>query len=264
MTRQFISYVNAIVSVIKNNNGIATTKQILEQISKFRPLTGKTPEATILSELGRNRKFAKIGAGVWSLAENKNNFSEINNLSFQKDLEIISKENNADNKELALSTERLHAQIQGMLLEIGNVNGFQTYTPNKNSTFNNKPLKNLATISEIPSFTYNRIIRAVRHIDVLWFTEDKEPFPAFAWEVENSTNFRDGLIKFTELNFFKTKFYFLAPENKINKFKEEIARPIFKNIEKSCDFYSIERVKQSYQSTLDNEELRIFNYDKKI
>lgn len=264
MTRQIVSYTDAIATVIKTNNGIATTRQVLDQISKFRPLTGKTPEATILSELGRSRRFAKIGVGVWALAENKNNFSEVNNISFQKDLDIISEKNNADDKEIVLSTERMHAQIQGMLLEIGNVNGFQTYTPNKNSTFNNKPLKNLSSLEDIPNFTYERIIRAVRYIDVLWFTNDKEPFPVFAWEVENSTNFRDGLIKFTELNFFKTHFYFLAPETKINKFQEEVSRPIFKEIKKSCDFYSMERVKQSYQSTLENEELRIFNYDQKI
>lgn len=264
MTRKIISYTDAIATVIKNNNGIATTRQILDQISNFRPLTGKTPEATILSELGRSRRFAKVGVGVWALFEDRNNFSEANNTSFQKDLNIISEQININNKEIVSSTERLHAKIQGMLLEIGNVNGFQTYTPNKNATFNNKPLKNLSTLENIPNFTYERIIRAVRYIDVLWFTKDKYPFPVFAWEVENSTNFRDGLIKFTELNFFKTHFYFLAPENKIGKFQEEISRPIFNDIKKSCDFYSMERVKQSYQSTLENEELKIFNYEQKI
>jgi|GEM_PF-538278 len=263
MSRIIISYPDAIASVIKNNNGIATTRQILEQISNFRPLTGKTPEATIKSELWRSRRFAKIGAGVWAEAGQEKNFLDVNNSSFQKDLDIISRENNFNENEIISSTERLHAQIQGMLLEIGNVNGFQTYTPNKNWTFNNKPLKTLSTLDDIPNFTYERIIKSIRHIDVLWFTNDKEPFPVFAWEVENSTNFRDGLIKFTELQFFKTNFYFLAPENKINKFQEEISRPIFKEIKKTCEFFSMERVKQSYQSTLDNEELKMFNYDKK-
>lgn len=267
MTRKIISYTDAIASVIENNNGIATTRQILDQISNFRPLTGKTPEATILSELGRSRRFAKIGVGVWALAEHKNDFVETNNTLFQKDIDIVSESiqrNNINNKEIELSAERLHGQIQGMLLEIGNVNGFRTYTPNKNATFNNKPLKNLSTLGDIPNFTYERIIRAVRYIDVLWFTNDKEPFPVFAWEVENSTNFRDGLIKFTELNFFKTHFYFLAPENKINKFQEEISRPLFKEIKSTCDFYSMERVRRSYQSTLENEELKIFKYDQQI
>jgi len=133
MTRQIVSYTDAIAAVIKSNNGIATARQVLDQIYKFRPLTGKTPEATILSELGRSRRFAKIGVGVWALAKDKRNFSEVSNTSFQKDLDIISEKNNTDNKEIALSTERMHTQIQGMLLEIGNVNGFQTYTPNKNS-----------------------------------------------------------------------------------------------------------------------------------
>ena len=35
-------------------------------------------------------------------------------------------------------------------------------------------------LENIPNFTYERIIRAVRYIDVLWFTKDKEPFPVFA------------------------------------------------------------------------------------
>ena len=262
MSNKIISYSDAIALVIKNNAGIATTQQIVDQVSKFRTLTGKTPEASIKAEVGRSRRFAKIGAGVWALAKDEKKFENIDTGLFQKDLKKISEqETQFDKKEVDLSADRLHPKIQGMLLEIGNVNGFQTYTPNKNWVFDNKPLNKLATLDNIPEFTYNRIIKAVKHIDVLWFTNDEDPFPAFAWEVETSTNFRDGLIKFTELQFFKTQFYFLASENRINKFQEEIKRPIFKGIKKSCDFYSIEKVKKSYQATLENDEVKLFNYD---
>ena len=262
MSSKIISYSNAIALVIKNNGGIATTKQILEQISKYRLLTGKTPEASIKAEVGRSRRFAKIGAGVWALAEDEKKFEDIDTGLFQKDLKKISKQETQSNKkEVDLSAERLHPKVQGMLLEIGNVNGFQTYSPDKNWTFNNKPLKKLATLDSVPRFTYDRVINSVRNIDVLWFTNDEEPFPSFAWEVETTTNFRSGLIKFTELQFFKTKFYFLASEDRINKFREEIRRPIFKGIRDSCEFYSIEKVQKSYQATLENDELKLFNYD---
>ena len=62
-----ISYNEAISKVIIDNGGMATSKQIIQNISKYRQLTGLTPEATIKSELGRNRKFAKIGIQLASI-----------------------------------------------------------------------------------------------------------------------------------------------------------------------------------------------------
>jgi hypothetical protein len=250
-----ISYNEAISKVIIDNGGMATSKQIIQNISKYRQLTGLTPEATIKSELGRNRKFAKIGIDLYSLAEDAGKFKSLDKDLFLQEIEIIKEENTEINPEIK---QRLHSQIQGMLLEIGNLNGFQTYTPNKNWTFNNKPLKDLASMQTLPSFTYPRVIDAVKDIDVLWFNDDEFPYPVWAWEVENSTDFRDGIIKFTELSFFKTKFNFLAPENKKNKYDKEISRPIFKTIRENCNFYSMEKVQSSYEATLKNDELKLF------
>src|SRR5205085_11430837 len=42
--------------------------------------------------------------------------------------------------------ESLHSVLQGRLLDIGNIRGFQTYCPNKSKKFNNSKLSDIATL----------------------------------------------------------------------------------------------------------------------
>ncbi len=114
---------------------------------------------------------------------------------------------------------RHHAKIQGMLLEIGNERHEikDTYTNDKKWIFENKTLGSLATLKEMPPFTYERTIKdSVSYTDVIWFNE--RGFPSQIFEVEHSTDFRDALIKFTELQDFKTNFYCVSNIDRESKF----------------------------------------------
>ncbi len=103
------------------------------------------------------------------------------------------------------------------LLEIGNFRQFDTYTNDKSWIFQNKTLGNLSTKNQIPPFTYERIIKeSARFIDVIWF--NNRGFPSSIFEVEHSTDFRGALIKFTELQDFKTNFYCISDESKRKKY----------------------------------------------
>ena len=64
--------------------------------------------------------------------------------------------------------ENLHSILQGRLLEVGNIRGYQTYSPNKSKMFNNKKLENIATLYTCPQLQFSDY-KLLREIDVLWF-----------------------------------------------------------------------------------------------
>ncbi len=105
---------------------------------------------------------------------------------------------------------KTHEGAQAMLLELGNLLGYDTYTadPGKDpgeqfydevsDEITGKPLAiprtlgEIATLNEVPGFAIEKILESVRRIDVIWF---KEEFPEVCFEVEHTTNVKDGLLK---------------------------------------------------------------------
>ena len=85
---------------------------------------------------------------------------------------------------------------QGLLVELGNVGAFQTFVPNqdRNKSFLGRPLGQLATLPDFLPFTYDRILKRGRTIDVTWF--NNRGFPALFFEVEHSTDIQNSLLKY--------------------------------------------------------------------
>jgi hypothetical protein len=189
-----LTYAEAIEQVMLHNGFFAPLKLIYKEIWKYKNksnISGITPDKTIQECVQRHKKFAKIGLGVYGLKE------------FIDQLPKISEPKTETEK-----TERLHARVQGMLIEIGNSRKEvkETYTNDKKWLFESKSLGSLTTLDSIPPFTYNHIIKdTVRFADVIWF--NKRGFPSSIFEVEQSSDFRDAFVKFVELQDFQTQFY---------------------------------------------------------
>ncbi|NQS98922.1 MAG: hypothetical protein HQ591_10750 [candidate division Zixibacteria bacterium] len=230
------TYSEAIERVLLDNNYIAPLRKIYKDIVKYRPLTGKTPYNTIQERVQRDPKFTKIGLGVYALTE------------YLDKLPVASEPQNKKEEE-----ERTHYSIQGMLLEIGNIEGFDTYSANKNAVFDNKPLNQIMTLSEFPNFTYPRIIQSIRFIDILWFND--RGFPKSAFEIEITPQFRNSLIKFCELSDFFTKFYIIAESKNKKKYEREISRPVFKEIKGRCLFKTCDQVREMYLKSVEKQKV---------
>ena len=133
--------------------------------------------------------------------------------------------------------EKTHSTIQGMLLEIGNTKEKikDTYTNDKRQIFQNKYLRNLATIEAVPPFTYKKIInRSVRFFDVIWF--NRRGFPDKIFEVEHSTDFRDAFIKFMELQDFVSEFICISEKERKDKLKLRLVKTLFLQSKIELDF----------------------------
>lgn len=222
------TFSDAIEQVMLHNWFYAPLSLVYKEFEKYRQKTWVTPNNTIQERVQRDKRFTKIGLWVYALTEHLG--------KLPKEIEIKTEKD---------EVKRMHTHMQGMLIEIGNMDGFNTYTPDKNGIFVNRELGKITTLDTIPKFTYENIVNdSIRFVDVIWFNE--RWFPARLFEVENSTDFRAGFIKFNEIQDFRSDFIFVAPEERKIKFETERGKSAFRNISDRCWFMNYNHIKQWY------------------
>jgi hypothetical protein len=183
----------------------------------------KTPFASIRRIVQQRPEIFKVRPGLWALK------------SFQKKLGLIE---NADKDKSQV--EQNHSYYQGILLAIGNLRGYKTFSPNqdKNRLFVNKPLKDIRTLQAIPPFSYDEIVRRGSSVDVIWFNNRLLPNSLF--EVEHSTDFQNSLIKFSDLQDFYTRMIIVSDDNRKREYLQKIQSSVFTEISKRVDFLGYE------------------------
>src|SRR5512138_3564326 len=94
----------------------------------------KTQFASIRRIVQQRPEIFKVRPGLWALR------------TYQKKLGLVE---NADKE--ASQVEQNHSYYQGILLTIGNLSGYKTFSPNqdKNRLFVNKPLKDVRGLQNI-------------------------------------------------------------------------------------------------------------------
>ena len=124
--------------------------------------------------------------------------------------------------------------------------GFKTYVPpqDKNKKFLNKPLRELVKLDCIFKFTYEDIVQKVQSIDVFWFNERK--FPAYIFEIEHSTDFKNALLKFLELQDFNVQMYVISQKERKGEFLLRSEYSAFAPIKGKTHFVTYEEVAQWY------------------
>lgn len=231
------TYSEAIEKIMLNNGYFAPLKLLYKEIWNYKDkskIIGKTPDYTIQERVQRDKRFTRIGLGVYALTD------YLNKLPKQ-----IEPKNETENRNMK------HAAMQGMLLEIGNIKPEveDTYTNDKKWIFQNKTLGSLATLDMVPAFTYERIIKeSASFADVIWFND--RGFPHKIFEIEHSTDFRDAFIKFMELQDFISEFYCVSSEDRKTKFEREKSKTAFKPINDRLKFLTYEQVENDYQNIL--------------
>ena len=179
-----------------------------------------------------NKEFFRIAAGLWGLSDNRK--------------EILSTFDICESDKKSVETFT-HGYIQGIISEIGNLRGLDTYVPpqDKNRLFLERKLSNVVSVQHIYDFTYNEIVKFARTVDVIWFNERKLP-NAF-YEVEHTTDIKNSLNKFYELQDFRAKFYIVAPKEREKQYTNIIASSIYKEIKNLVSFISYDRLINQYE-----------------
>lgn len=220
----------AVIKVMEENGGFATLGHLYNNVLK---VTGckwktKTPYASIRRIVQDERFFFKIKPGLWALKTHKE--------------DVLKKFSIDDKSPIKKKEEFSHSYFQGLLVEIGNIKGFETFVPNqdKNKKFLDKSLKEVSTLDTIYPFTYPEIVKKAETVDVIWFNNRK--FPTRFFEVEHTTDFYNSLLKFNELQDFLVEFYMVSSPNREKLFNNKINIEAFRTIKKRVDFLDYEKL----------------------
>lgn len=240
MPKKISVWENAILNVLEKHEGIATLKNFYEevppQIKKTRTTDAKHDIRGYLRRLKNIKKEIKqIGLSTYALLEVKADnviYENIQNRNFE-------------NEFFNLPQNEIHGYVEGMLIEIGNLKSYQTYTPDKNIIFNGEPLSDLIAYDEIPKFTYQDILNVVRQIDVIWF---KDRFPYLTFDIEFSTQISMALVRANELKNFKSTFYVVADKSKENLFNTKANVSTFQGIKDNTKFITIKSIFDDYRN----------------
>jgi hypothetical protein len=215
----------AVIKTMEKSGGFATLGFLNQSVDVSNWKT-KTPFATIRRIVQDERFFFKIRPGLWALKTYKNRLPE--NIS---PAEKISK---------AKQEEFNHSYYQGLLAEIGNIKEQKTFVPyqDKNKKYLEKRLSEITTIEKFYDFTYGDLLRYAITIDVSWFNERK--MPSYFFEIEHSTDIKNSLSKFVELQDFHTKFYIVADIARKREYNDKLKLSTFKSVKNRVNFIDYE------------------------
>ncbi len=224
----------AVVKVMEANGGFATFGHLNQKTLKVPGVEWKTktPFASIRRIVQDERFFFKIKPGLWALK------------SWEDRLPEEMRSQKRKGKE-ASETEQLfnHTYYQGLIVQVGEAKNLETFVPaqDKNKRFLGKHrLGDMASRTEMHPFTYPRIISKVKTIDAVWFNRRK--MPAALFEVEHSTDIKNSLIKFVELQDFRTDMVVVADTVRKRQFHDTLGLGAFAEIKKYVRFLSYEEL----------------------
>lgn len=215
-----------VIAKLQELGGYATLKRLYEVLD-FSSWGTKTPFASVRRIVQNSRLCYKIQPGLWGL------------VNARKTLE----------KNLEVNDEKFsHAFYQGIVCELGKMKNFTTFIPaqDQNKNFLNKPLKQVADTTSLPEFAFPKILRRAKTVDVIWFRENQMP-EAF-YEIEHTTDIRNSVEKFCDLNDFYSRFYIVAPQMRKRMFDDVISAPIFGVMRERIKFFSYENLVRQFEA----------------
>ncbi len=225
-----ITQESQVVQALKNEGGYATLKK-LNEIVDFSSWKTKTPEATIRRIVQESNEIFRIQPGLWALTEQRNE------ILGKLDLKV------GDNHSEEAFT---HGYYQGLVVEIGKFYNKTTYVPaqDKNRIYVDRKLGDVADIVELPPFSYECLLRKARTVDVIWFNSRR--MPSDFYEIEHTTDIKNSLSKFYELQDFNARFFIVANAKRKREFEDKLSASIFEPIERRVCFLDYERVAGVY------------------
>lgn len=237
--------VQAIRKVLEDNSGTATWNIIYDNIQKYYPAAKEMKEwqagirGVLYREIKNNRNFKKIGFGIFALREYE-----------EEKVEQITQK----------SPLRMHSYIEGICIELGNFEQFETYTPDPTGVFkDNILLGNLRTMNSLPPFTYEEIINTIKRIDVLWFNKKGFQFPKRAFEVVDSIGtLGEALNRTYQLIEFDLSFHIIGNKNNRGKFEEKVSKEPYVRISQRYKYQNYDEIIDYYNKRLELEKLFLF------
>ena len=253
MNKNKILWEDAIIEIVKKCGGVATLRELYQHVAKVREATPGTDINHIIRAYLRRMtrvsgKLKRVGLGIYALPDVELGRSLFEDIQKGKTKKEIFK---------GVREDDLHFHVEGMLIELGNIYGYLTYTADRSRIFNNKPLDKLATLEEFPHFTSAPLLDVARTIDVIWFKKGAlVAMPKHTFDVEITTDFSKALHRAYQLRDFRTTFYVVGLINKYDRFQKRLTTDPYQEISGRIFFRSIEDIFSLYETAVRHFELR--------
>ena len=241
--------VEAIKKVLENNGGVATWDIIYNQIEKYYSGIKNSAEweagirGVLYREIKNEKNFKRIGLSLYGLLDYK-----------EEKYEEVKKQNEI----------RIHSFMEGICLEIGNFLKLDTFTADPSATYNNLSLSKIATLNQIPDFTYPNIIDSAKRIDVVWLNNKGYKFPKRAIEIINSIGTLEPALKRTlQLLEFNLSFYIIGKPDFKSKIERELSKEPYLRIRERYVVKDYEEIMNIYKNPIafmKEDFLRVENY----
>lgn len=121
-----------------------------------------------------------------------------------------------------------HQEAELILLQLGCILGYDTYSPDRSKLAFKQKLENFITLKEIPPSPTPTLLDTIKNIDVIWFEDE---FPICCFEVEHTTGVTNGLVRLANVSQLNTKLFVIAPEDILKRFILETKKLIFRKVE---------------------------------
>jgi len=229
----------AVIKVMKENGGYATLGYLYQNVLKAPGCEWKTktPFASMRRIVQDDRFFFKIKPGLWALKSHRH---------------LLPNEMLALKEKTQQQIDFTHSYYQGLIVQLGNLRDYETFIPSqdKNKVFLGKErLGNLASLANIYPFTYDSITSRAQTIDVVWFNSRR--MPASVFEVEHSTDMKNSLVKFVELQDFRTDMIIVADMSRKRQYEQTIMLNAFNSIKDYVYFWSYQHLSQLHSKSFE-------------
>lgn len=225
-----------VIAALREQGGYATLRR-LNEVVDFSSWNTLTPEASVRRIVQQSKHIFKIQPGLWALEELRD--------------EVLRRFKIHPNNPQGIEQFN-HSYYQGLLVEIGKLQNSITYVPSQDQhhIFLEKELGEISDLTVIPKFTFEQLLRKARTIDVIWFNE--RLMPTHFYEVEHTTDIKNSLSKFYELQDFFSSFFIVADRHRENEFIYKLSASIFSSIKDRVRFLSYDKV-ASFHSNLSKQ-----------
>lgn len=232
--------VQAIARVMADNGGVANLNMIYDGIVKYCPAAKESDtweegiRGVLYREIRNNRMFKKIGLSIYALMD-------------------YEEEEKPDEKDKV----KMHSYIEGICVELGNFKGFDTFSADPSARYRDKlQVKDFTSLSAIPRFSYDEILREAQRIDVVWFNKTGLAFPQMVFEVVDSVGTLNGAFnRSLQLRNFCTKFFIVAPEKHHEKYEQTQALEAYRADKHRFSFINYDQIVDLYESVSQTKKL---------
>ncbi|HEY9551508.1 MAG TPA: hypothetical protein VIQ97_04410 [Prevotella sp.] len=232
--------VEAIAKVMEDNGGTASLETIYNHICKYYPTAKQSANwaagirGVLYREINNNRRFKKIGLSIYAL------------MDYQP-----------DSKPKQTDKVRWHSYMEGICVELGNLDGYDTYTADPSAVYRDRLyLRDFTTMPTMPQFTYEQIVNEAKRIDVVWLNKHGLSFPQYVFEIVDSIGTLNGAVnRSLQLLNFNTHFIIVAPSKHRAKYEHTFELEVYKPYKNRFTFWDYESTIELYESSARKNKL---------